>query len=131
MRKPQKKKGTITPNGVVLETQEIATAVYFTELGYDIELIKPSRTPGQKSADFLMAGIAWESKAPMGKSYITIDHMLQKAAKQSENIIIDLRNSHVSEQKALEVIEKRYKQTRRIRRLKVIKKTGELLEFFK
>ena len=131
MKKSAKKKGKITPNGVVLETQEIATVVYFTELGYDIELIKPSRTPGQKSADFMMAGIAWESKAPMGKSPITVDHMLQKAAKQSESIIVDLRNSQAPEQKTLEVISRRYKQTRKIRRLKIIKKSGTLLEFSK
>lgn len=126
-----KRKGKITPNGVVLETHENATAVYFTELGFDIDLIKPSKTPGQKSADFIMNGVAWEMKCPMGRSYITIDHTLQKAVKQSENVVIDLRNTQVDEKKALSVIHRRYDQMRNCRRLKVITKTGELLEFNK
>ena len=126
-----KKKGKITPNGVVLETHESAIVVYFTELGYDIELIKPSRTPRQKSADFLMDGVAWEMKSPMGKSCVTIDHMFQKAAKQSSNIVIDLRNSKADESKALKGIEKRYEQTRACRKLRIITKSGELLAFDK
>lgn len=126
-----RRKGKIIPNGVVLETHENATVVYFTELGFDIDLIVPSRTPGQKSADFMMDGIAWEMKCPMGKSQTTIDHMFQKAVKQSGNVIIDLRNAHADEEKSLAVINKRYKQMRTCRRLKIITKTGELLEFNK
>lgn len=126
-----KRKGKITPNGVVLETHENATVVYFTELGFDIDLIVPSRTPGQKSADFMMSGMAWEMKCPMGRSLTTIDHMLQKAVKQSENVVVDLRNSKIDEKKALSVIDKRYKQMRNCRRLRIITKSGELLEFNK
>lgn len=35
-----KSKGKIIPNGVVLEAHELATVVFFTELGHDVELNK-------------------------------------------------------------------------------------------
>ena len=38
-----KERGKITPNGVVLKTNENATAVFLTEQGFDIELIPTSR----------------------------------------------------------------------------------------
>jgi hypothetical protein len=37
------KKGKIIPNGVSLERHESETVVFFTELGYEVELIPPAR----------------------------------------------------------------------------------------
>ena len=46
--------GKITPNGVSLEKHENDTVVFFTNLGYNIELIPPSNTPKAKTPDFMM-----------------------------------------------------------------------------
>lgn len=56
--------GKITPNGVSLEKHENDTVVFFTELGYDIELVPPSTLSGNKKPDFIMGGVFWEVKSP-------------------------------------------------------------------
>ena len=87
--------GKIIPNGVSLEKHESDTAVFFTNLGFNVELIPPSNTPKSKSPDFIMNGKAWEMKSPQGKSRVTVEHAFKRAAKQSENIIIDLRRTKI------------------------------------
>lgn len=126
-----KKKGKITPNGVSLEKHENETIVFFTELGYDIELIPPSNSPKAKTPDFMMNGVAWEMKSPQGKSKSSLEHIFKKAIKQSENIIIDLSHSKMKEEIALKEIERRFDQTSSCRKLKVITKNHRLLEYKK
>ena len=128
---PPKKKGKIIPNGVSLEKHENETVVFFTELGYDIELIPPSNSPKSKTPDFMMSGTAWEMKAPQGKSKTSLEHIVKKAAKQSENIIIDLMRSQVMEEVAVKEITKCFNQTGSCRRLKIITKSHKLLEYKK
>ncbi|MBR5620881.1 hypothetical protein IKW75_00075 [Candidatus Saccharibacteria bacterium] len=125
------KRGKIIPNGVSLEKHENETVVFFTDLGYDIELIPPSNTPKAKTADFLMNGIAWEMKCPQGRSYNSIEHIIPNAAKQSENIILDLRRSFLDESKAIGVIKRRVDQIRKIKRCKVITKDQKVLDIKK
>ena len=123
--------GRITPNGVSLEKHENETVVYFTNLGYDIELIPPSNTPKAKTPDFMMDGKAWEMKSPQGKSRVTVEHAFKRAAKQSENIIIDLRRTKIPTNQVKASLEKLFKASRRIRNLKVITREQELLDFKK
>lgn len=125
------KKGKIIPNGVLLEKHENETVLYFTKLGYEIELIPPSNCLGNKTPDFLMDGVAWEMKSPQGKGKSSLEHTFKKAKKQSENIIIDLQRSKMNEQDAIEEIIKRFQQTKSCKKLKIITKNRELLEFKK
>lgn len=126
------KTGKIIPNGVKLEAHGYNTVLFFTTLGKDVELISPSRTPNTRNADFLMDGLTWESKCPTGNSTrMTIDRILHKAAKQSENIVIDLRRTKLSDKQSLLCIEKRFKLSRRIRRILVITKQEKLIDFKK
>ena len=126
-----KEKGKITPNGVSLEKHENETVVFFTELGYDIELIPPSNSPKSKTPDFIMGGIAWEMKSPQGKSKTSLEHIVKKASKQSENIIIDLSHSKMKEDTAIREVEKCFYQISSCRRLKIITKNHILLEYKK
>lgn len=119
------------PNGVSLEKHENETIVFFTELGYDIELIPPSNSPGSKTPDFMMSGVAWEMKSPQGKSKTSLEHIFRKAIKQSENIIIDLSHSKLKEEIAIKEIERRFKQTSSCRKLKIITGSHRLLEYRK
>ena len=125
------KVGKIIPNGVSLEKHENDTIVFFTNLGYDIELIPPSNTPKAKTLDFMMGGKAWEMKSPQGKSRATVEHAFKRAAKQSENIIIDLRRTKIPTNQANISLEKLFKTSRRIRNLKVITREQELLDYKK
>ena len=126
-----KKKGKITPNGVSLEKHENETVVFFTELGCDVELIPPSNSPKAKTPDFMMGGIAWEMKSPHGKSKASLEHIFRKAARQSENIIIDLSHSKMREDSAIKEIERCFNQASSCRKLKIILKSRRLLEYKK
>lgn len=126
------KTGKIIPNGVKLEAHEYNTVLFFTTLGKDVELISPSCTPNVRNADFFMDGLVWESKCPAGdNTRMTIDRILHKAARQSENIVIDLRRTRLPDQQSLLCIEKRLKLSRRIRRILVITKQERLVDFRK
>lgn len=46
MGRMTKRKGKIIPNGVVLETHEMATVVLLTEMGIDVELVPRSKVAG-------------------------------------------------------------------------------------
>ena len=87
------RRGNIIPNGVVLEKHEYKTILLFTEMGKDVELIPRSKTSGVHTPDIKMDGVKWEIKSPIGKGKYLMSNTIQKAVKQSCNVIIDLRRT--------------------------------------
>ena len=130
MTKSQRK-GKIKPNGVVLEAHELATVVFFTELGHDIELIPKSNVEGLHLPDIVMDGLKWEIKAPKGDGRWVIMNTLQSAARQSDNVIIDLRRIKLSQEKCLLSLNREFEHSKKIKRMLVITKARKLLEFSK
>ena len=126
-----KKKGKITPNGVVLKTHENATAVFLTEQGFDVELIPASNIEGVHTPDIKMDGLKWEIKAPLGEGNQLMENTIQRALRQSQNIIIDLRHTKRHQTKCLRELEKQFLNKKGIKRLKVITKSGKTLDFEK
>ena len=122
------KEGKITPNGVSLEKHENDTVVYFTDLGFDIELIPPAKSNGSKSPDFIMGGLVWEVKSPQSNGARTIEHAVRTASKQSENIIIDLRRSKLDEERAIMQVKFHAVKRTNIKKLIVITKNGVKLD---
>lgn len=125
------KKGKITPNGVILKTHENATVVFLTEHGYDIELIPKSNVAGVHSPDIIMSGLRWEMKSPKGEGKYLISNTIQRAVKQSKNIIIDLRRTKRHQSKCLREIENEFQKSKSIERLIVITKKSKKLDFKK
>ena len=125
------KTGTLKQNGVHLQEHEYMTVKLFLEMGYDIELIPRSQIKGYRQPDIMMGGIAWEIKALIGNGKKTIENTLQGAAEQSRNIIIDLFRSKMPEEDAVKGYEQYFKQSKRIKRIKIIKKSRETLDFAK
>ena len=123
------KKGKIIPNGVVLKTHENATVVFLTEQGYDIELIPKSNVTGVHSPDIIMNRLKWEMKAPKGDGKYLINNTIQKAVKQSRNIIIDLRRAKRHQSKCLREIENEFKRSNSVDRIIVITKKSKKLVF--
>lgn len=111
------------------EKHELETARYFAERGYDIEFIPPSNIPEMHRPDILMDGIEWEIKCPIGKGKNTIIRNMKQAAKQSQNIIIDLRRSALPEKNSISQIENRFKEKANLKRILIIKKNGDLLDY--
>ncbi len=125
------RKGRIIPNGVVLEKHEYKTVLFFTELGQDIELIPKSNKEGVHSPDIRMDGALWEMKAPKGEGKYLIANTVQRAVKQSHNIIIDLRRTKRHQTKCLSEIKKEFERSRSLRWLKIITKTQKIVELKK
>jgi hypothetical protein len=82
-----------------------------------------------KTPDFIMDGVAWEVKCPIGKSKRTIENNFRKAMLQSDNIIFDLRKSGLPDEKTVPELERRFDQKRSVKKLLVIKKNGALLKY--
>ena len=79
--------------------------------------------------DIVMDGVEWEIKAPTGNGKKTIERNMHKAAKQSKFIIFDLRRISLPEKQCLSQLEREFNERGYLRRLLIIKKDGELMDF--
>lgn len=122
------KTGKIIPNGMVLATHEYETLVVLTNDGNDVELLKPSLTKYTKTGDFVMLGLIWEMKSPIGKSRRTMEHIFKKAAHQSKNIIIDLRRTKIADEQAIVSLKRVFKTSRSVRNLWIVTKKTEIIK---
>ena len=123
--------GKIIPNGVVLKTHENATVVLLTELGIEIELIPKSNTRGVHTPDLSFNGIRWEMKSPKGEGKYLMANTIQKAVKQSQNVIVDLRRTKRHQEKCLRELRREFEKSHSLRRLKIITKSKKILDFEK
>lgn len=123
--------GHLSQNGVHLMEHEWKTVKYFLELGKDIELLPKSEIKDYHQGDFVMDGVAWETKAPIGKGKYTVQNKIQEAVQQSSNVIIDLRRSKMIEDRAIKAYKQEFQKNKGLRRMKIIKKDGEMLDFRK
>ena len=82
-----------------------------------------------KTPDLLIHGQVWELKSPRGNGKYTIHNCFMTARKQSLNIIIDLRNCKMNEQKAFARIRDAYKKRlRKTGRYLIIDKRGKAID---
>jgi hypothetical protein len=84
-----------------------------------------------KTADIVVDGVDWEIKSPTGGGKRNIQHQLSRAIKQSPNIVFDARRSKIHITKIYRELDKQFKMTKTLKRLILITKTGEVVEFFK
>lgn len=84
-----------------------------------------------KTADFQIGGIAWELKSPTGLGKYNIQHALRSALLQSPNIILDARRSKIRQNKIKQELQIQFIKTPKMKRLILITKAGELIEFSK
>ncbi len=109
-----------------LQPHEVNTINYFISKNKFVEIVTP--TFHRKSPNIVMDGVAWEMKAPKSNGKYTIEHAFQAASKQSENIIIDLRESKMPSQKALTKVKREAKLRTKLKRVLLITKSGRLLD---
>lgn len=122
--------GKIIPHSVKPNLREMDTILYFTNLGKDVELICPSNTPHRKNADYIIESVVWEAKCPTTCNPRAIERLFYRASSQSENIIMGLRHLQ-NDTFAIKILEKCFKTTRRVRRLHIINKSGQLKSYRK
>ncbi len=61
----------------------------------------------------------------------TIRHIVKKAIHQSENLIIDIRRCKLPQDQVVKELEHHFNLSKRIRRLMIITKTEEILDYSK
>ena len=125
------KKGNLTTNHVHLEKHEFATVYLLLNLGYDIELIPPSKINGLKMPDIIFQGKPWEMKSPIGDSKKTIENTLQTGAKQGRNIILDLRRCKRDEEQSIKEANNYLRTSKNIKRIIIITKNENLIDMKK
>ena len=125
------KTGKIIPNGVSLEKHEYRTILFLTEQGLDIELVPRSNQPGVRTPDAIISGEPWEFKSPRGKGRWLLENTLQKAVRQSPNVIIDLQRIQIHQTKCLQELEKQFYKSKQIRKLRIITKNHKIIDFSK
>lgn len=111
------------------EKHEFETAKFFASREKNITFLRPSSIPNIHRPDILMDGLEWEIKCPEGGSKRTIESNIRKAVTQSHYIIIDLRWIKVPEKQCLSQLELHFKTKPAIKRLLIITKNLELIEF--
>ena len=126
MTKHKIKNGRLFDNDVRLEVHERRTVDYLLQQGKDIELISPSYNLYSKSPDFWMDGVAWELKCPCVTKLERISYLFRYATKQSPQVIFDLRNIKGDSAGVIKHLQKLFHISRRVRRLIIISKEGNL-----
>ncbi len=125
------KKGILKTNGVHLQDHEYATVKLLLQNGFDVELIPPSQIKHLRMPDIMMNGIPWEIKSPEGKSKYTAQNVMQGAAGQSRNVIIDLRRCKLTEENAISDFTREFNISKHFKRMKIVTKSADILDFSK
>jgi hypothetical protein len=128
--KQQKSRVIVNPNLSNPPSAHEIDAARIVAKHYDtvIEFLRPVEGYKIKTADFVMNGLMWEIKSPIGNSKLTVSRQFKIASKQSKFIVFDSRRTKLSD----DFIEKqiRFEITKRttIKKVIFIKKSAEILE---
>lgn len=123
--------GQLVRNGVHLQDHEFETIKVLLQEDVEINLIPPIQGKGIKTPDFTINSVIWEMKAPEGSGKKTMQNTIQRAGKQSPNVIIDLRRSKMSQERAINELKHHFQLSKRLNKLKIITKEAEILDFLK
>lgn len=83
-----------------------------------------------KTPDLRVKGVEWEIKSPQGNGAKTIENILKKAAKQSNNIILDFSRIKINGNQALSRAKYYLRNNKHsIKRLIVITKNHKVIDF--
>ena len=125
------KANVIIPTDLVnpIESHEIEAAwILARHYNVIVEFLKPIDGYKVKTADFVMDGIIWELKSPIGKSKNTIEHTLRRAGKQSRFLVFDGRRAQLSDEFMVQKIHYELSKRRSIKKVIFINKNQEVLE---
>lgn len=113
-----------SPSSYELSAAELLAGYFKT----DVEFVLRSN---HKTPDFLIDGMEWELKSPTGDGKYNIQHQIKSAAKQSSNVVIDVRRSKMHMTKIRSEVQKQFEFTKPIKRLLLIDKTMLVVELSK
>ena len=125
---PKAKIGHINKNGVKLEPGEEDTLNYLILFGFDVELIRPTRTQKIKNPDALIMGTIWEVKTPTSCNKTTIKNRFREAADQATHIVFDLRNIRKHSDDVKKQLINLFMEEGLVHRMIIIEKSGKALD---
>lgn len=109
--------------------QEMSAAYILAEyFRADVKLVMRGM---QKSADFMIMGKYWELKSPTGAGKHNVQHSLQRASKQSKNIVFDARRSKIHTNRLKFELHSQMQLIHGIERLLLIEKSGKVVEIIR
>lgn len=128
------KKYHVDGHNVVLDynQKEKDTALWLSRtLGKHVEMVPRVNYPkGISTPDYLVDGMKFDLKEVSGDGKNIIDTASKKAKKQAENIVFDISNTSLTEDKIIDQLEKVYKSGRRGLKIAILKKFDELIDVF-
>lgn len=83
-----------------------------------------------KTPDFCVENFYWELKTPIGSGKRTIQHAMHDAAKQSENLVLDLRKVKIKTPRVYAQVKYYFVRIPRLKRLLIIEKNGKVRKIF-
>ena len=112
--------------------EEIAVAMLLVDTySWKILFLAENVSEGMQTPDFAVGNLSWEIKSPRKTGKYTLPHAVKAAAHQSPNIVISLVEFEGDELNAIRRLEKEFKASKRIRRMKIVTKTQAVLDFEK
>ena len=87
-----------------------------------VEFLTPIDDYKRKTPDFKMLGIYWELKSPVSSSKNAIINCIKRAAKQSQNIVMDIRRSKFNVDNAASVLKNELVKRQSLKRILLISK---------
>lgn len=81
----------------------------------------------RKKYRVIVGGKKWETKSPIGKGKYTIQHQFQRAAKQSQNVIIDARRIKIYISRVRRELAYQANLAKSIKKVILIEKTGKVV----
>ena len=96
-----------------------------------VEFLIPVDDYKRKTADIVMLGSLWEIKCPIGTSKSTIGNQFRVASKQARNIVIDTRRTKLDYDGIVKRVIFELRERPSVKRVILINKSGEVIEFDK
>jgi len=123
------REGRVTKQiGAYPKLSEQIVADVFAKAGFDVEFIAESRRYKQGSADINMMGVVWEIKCVESDKMDKVRRNVNKAAKQSTNIIIGTFKTDILDEKIIKYAMKYVKNLKSVKRCKIVTKKHEILD---
>jgi hypothetical protein len=116
-----------TPDENEIETAKILVDAY----GWRILFLAENIAEGVPTPDFEAGNVRWEIKTPTKAGKYTLPHAIKAAAHQSPNVILSLVKFEGNEQNAIRRAKKEFDASKRARRMKIITKQAQILDFTK
>lgn len=107
--------------------QEMRVALILTKTGHDVAFIPRRIIP---TPDIWFMGREWEIKSPKGNTKRTLENCIRHALKQSKNIIIDLSEIKMEQEKAIREIKRQNRMIKIKHNIMIVTRAGKIIKLF-